>query len=160
MYSQLTEPINILKNWDYRCGENSVATTLAVTWGERILPAIYNTEIDDEEAGSGRQKPKQFAATASAEELLQPLLAAINDLENKFGNWKIPWGDINRFQRISGDINNSFDDSQTKHSRWLCIFHMGNASFLHTAAAYPGHQKTIWRKWQQFYLCWLSLEKK
>ncbi len=45
-YPTLDSAINILKNWDYRCGENSIATTLAITWGEKILPAIVHTELD------------------------------------------------------------------------------------------------------------------
>ncbi len=78
-------PISVLKNWDYRCGENSIATTLAVEWGQKILPAIFRTKIVDDEEADQVEKAKQFAATATPEELLQPLFAAINDLKNKFG---------------------------------------------------------------------------
>ena len=49
---------------------------------------------------------------AKPDELLQPLLTTINDLKTKFGNWQIPWGEINRFQRISSDIDNKFDDNK------------------------------------------------
>jgi len=49
LYAPLIEPINVLKKWDYRCGENSVATTLAVNWGERILRAIYSVNIPEGE---------------------------------------------------------------------------------------------------------------
>jgi len=109
-YSQLIGPINILKKWDYRCGENSVATTLSVNWGERILPNIYSTKILKGEEGDQVTKTKKFAVTASAEELLQSFLSTIKYLENTFGKWNIPWGEINRFQRISGDIENHFND--------------------------------------------------
>jgi len=111
LYSSLIEPINILKKWDYRCGENSIATTLAVTWGERLLPSIYQTKVKVGEEDDQVNKTLRFAATASSQELLEPLLATIKELENKFGNWKIPWGTINRFQRISADIDNHFNDS-------------------------------------------------
>ena len=111
LYAELAEPINILKNWDYRCGENSIATTLAVSWGERLLPAIYKTNVENDEEDDQVNKTKRFAATASPEELLQPLLNTIIDLENKYGKWNISWGTINRFQRISGDIENHFNDS-------------------------------------------------
>jgi acyl-homoserine-lactone acylase len=47
LYTQLIEPINILKAWDYRCSENSIATTLAVEWGERLLPAIGRVKVID-----------------------------------------------------------------------------------------------------------------
>jgi acyl-homoserine lactone acylase PvdQ len=111
LYAVLTEPINILKKWDYRCGQNSVATSLAVSWGEKLLPAIYRTKVNDNEEDDQVNKTRRFAATASSKELLQPLLATIKDLENKFGTRNIPWGKINRFQRISGDIDNHFNDS-------------------------------------------------
>jgi acyl-homoserine lactone acylase PvdQ len=110
LYSQLIEPINILKKWDYRCGENSVATTLAVNWGERILRAIYSTKIPEGEEDDQVTKIEKFAATASSEKLLQPFLLTIKYLENTFGTWNIPWGQINRFQRISGAIENHFND--------------------------------------------------
>jgi acyl-homoserine lactone acylase PvdQ len=109
-YAQLAEPINILKNWDYRCGENSIATILAVSWGERLLPAIFHTKVVDDEEDDQVTKTRQFAATASPRELLQPFLATINYLENNFGTWKIEWGKINRFQRISGDIYQHYND--------------------------------------------------
>ena len=110
LYAQLIEPINILKDWDYRCGENSIATTLAVEWGERLLPAIFNTKVADDEEDDQVTKTKQFAVMAAPQELLQPLKATIKSLENKFGNWKIEWGSINRFQRISGDIDQQYND--------------------------------------------------
>lgn len=110
LYTQLIEPINILKDWDYRCGENSIATTLAVEWGERLLPAIFNTKVADDEEDDQVTKTKQFAVMAAPQELLQPLKATIKSLENKFGNWKIEWGSINRFQRISGDIDQQYND--------------------------------------------------
>jgi len=110
LYSQLIEPINILKKWDYRCGENSVATTLAVNWGERILRSIYNIKILKGEEDDQVTKTEKFAATVSADKLLQPFLSTINYLNNTFGKWNIPWGQINRFQRISGAIENHFND--------------------------------------------------
>ena len=67
--------------------------------------------IDDEEDGVV-EKSKRFAETATPEILLPPLLTTIKDLEKKFGRWQLPWGEINRFQRISNAIDNKFDDSQ------------------------------------------------
>ena len=112
LHNNLYEAISILKKWDYRCGENSIATTLAVEWGQRVLPAIFRTKIIEDEEADQVDKAKYFAANAKPEELLQPLSATINDLNNKYGNWKIEWGEINRFQRISSDIDNKFDDSK------------------------------------------------
>jgi acyl-homoserine lactone acylase PvdQ len=110
MYSLLKEPIAILKKWDYRCGENSIATTIAVNWGEKLLRAIYFTKVPKGSEDDQVTKTQQFAATASSHDLLQPLLRTIQDLQNKFGKWNIEWGKINRYQRISGDIQPVFND--------------------------------------------------
>jgi len=112
LYNRLYEAISVLKNWDFRCGENSIATTLAVEWGQKILPAIFRTRIVEDEEADQVDKAKYFAANAKPEELMQPLLATINDLKNKYGRWQTEWGEINRFQRISSDIDNKFDDSK------------------------------------------------
>ena len=112
LYNKLYEAISIFRSWDFRCGENSIATTLAVEWGQKILPAIFRTKIVEDEEADQVDKAIYFAANAKPEELLQPLVATINDLKNKYGRWQIEWGDINRFQRISSDIDNKFDDSK------------------------------------------------
>ncbi len=106
----LQEPVSILKKWDYHSGENSVATTLAVYWGEKILRPIYFTQVTEADENDQVIKTKKFAATATAQQLLQPLLAAISELKNNFGTWNIEWGKINRYQRITGDIQSKFND--------------------------------------------------
>ena len=110
-YNQIKDAVGILKNWDLHCGENSVATTLAVLWGEKLLPAITQVKLQGANVDIV-DKTNQFASTVSANELLQPLLEVINKLQNDFGKWQIPWGEINRFQRISNDIEYKFDDSK------------------------------------------------
>ncbi len=109
LYNKLLVPIFFLKKWDYRCAENSIATTLAVEWAQKLSSAIQKVYIEEGEADQVLQT-KQFAATATAAELLLPLLAVITELNNKFGNWQIPWGDVNRFQRTSGHINQQYND--------------------------------------------------
>ena len=42
---------------------------------------------------------------------LEALAAASDKLAADFGSWRTPWGDINRFQRITGDIVHPFDDN-------------------------------------------------
>ena len=111
VYRQLIEPITLLKNWDLRCGENSVATTLAIEWGQKISAAINKTSVDKPNADQV-DKINEFAATVHVNEVVPPLLAVINELKEKYGDWKIAWGDINRFQRISSDIDSKFDDSK------------------------------------------------
>ncbi|HEV8434011.1 MAG TPA: penicillin acylase family protein, partial [Thermoanaerobaculia bacterium] len=56
------------------------------------------------------------------------------------GTWKTPWGEINRFQRITDDIEPKFDDAKPSipigftYSRWGSL-----ASF--SARPYPGTKK-------------------
>lgn len=107
VYADLKEAIGILKNWDYRCGENSVAATLAILWGEKLLPLI-----SDVKGIASVEKTKFFAANASVNEIIYPMLSVIKELKSNFGNWQITWGEINRFQRISNNIEYTFDDSQ------------------------------------------------
>jgi acyl-homoserine lactone acylase PvdQ len=110
LYYPLMVPMNILRRWDYRCGENSVATTLAIEWAQHLTAAIQKVYIDAGDADQVQQT-KKFAATASPNELLQPLYTTMNELTKKFGRWDIGWGYINRYQRISGDIDQQYNDA-------------------------------------------------
>ncbi len=108
-FMQLEEPINVLKNWDYHAAEKSVATTLAIEWAELLTPnliKIYINEGEDDQVTA----TKYFAKNASADDLLDPLQKVVTELSDKFGKWQIPWGDINRYQRVSGDIDQQFND--------------------------------------------------
>ncbi|OSZ81444.1 acylase [Chitinophagaceae bacterium IBVUCB2] len=111
LYTVLAEPIQLLKNWDYNSSESSIATTLAIEWAQKLTASIQRIYIDE---GWDDQVTlvKKFAATASAKELLPPLAAVLKELTKKFGTWKMPWGDINRYQRISSDIVQKYKDDQ------------------------------------------------
>jgi acyl-homoserine-lactone acylase len=111
LYSQLIEPIRVLKNWNYYSGENSVATTLAIEWAQKLTASLQRVYIDE---GWDDQVSltKQFATTATKEELLPPLQAVVTELKNKFGHWDISWGEINRYQRVSSDIAQKYQDDQ------------------------------------------------
>ena len=107
LYTQLAEAIAILKNWDYTADENSIATTLAIEWGQRLQTIITQTNGADIV-----QKTRGFAILAGPNTLLEPLLITVKDLKNRYGKWQIAWGEINRFQRISSSIDSKFDDSK------------------------------------------------
>ncbi len=111
MYASLAAPIQLLKQWDYNADENSVATTLAIEWAEKLTAAIRRIYIDE---GWDDQVTlvKKFAATATKEELLPPLLTVVKELKNKFGKWDVAWGEINRYQRISTDIIQKYKDDE------------------------------------------------
>ena len=105
--NDLSKAIDVLKQWDFRTSELSVATTLAIEWGQKILPAIYASPGNDQV-----EKTANFIFDASTKQLLDPMKEVIKELKNKYGKWNIAWGEINRFQRISGDVNLKYDDAE------------------------------------------------
>ncbi|RXM41955.1 acylase [Flavobacterium sp. YO64] len=110
-YIELSEPISILKNWDYYAKENSIATTLAVEWAYKLDPIIQKAYVNEGETDQV-ENTKKFAKNATADQLVPQLQAVVKDLNAKWGTWQIPWGEINRFQRSNGDINLKYDDSK------------------------------------------------
>ncbi|MES2417242.1 MAG: penicillin acylase family protein [Bacteroidota bacterium] len=108
--ASLKDAIALLKNWDYRSGENSVAATLAMEWAPRLSQAIQKVYIDPLEKNQV-ESTKAFAASARPNELLDPLNTTLADLTKRFGHWQLPWGEVNRFQRLTGAINEKYDDT-------------------------------------------------
>ncbi|MDC0160035.1 penicillin acylase family protein [Gemmatimonadales bacterium] len=130
--SQLSEQIETLRDWDYRWDVESVATSLATYWAEdmmqRVAQAAQNASVP---------VATYIAQLATREEHLEALNAATDLLIDEFGDWRTPWGDINRFQRINGDIQQPFSDTEPSipvgfHSgRWGSLASFG-------ARRYPG----------------------
>lgn len=110
MYDLLKAPMDVLRNWDCRAAEHSVATTLAIEWAER-LPARLKKVYVDEGEPSQVDVVRQFAHDASVNDLLLPLTEAVQFLEHTQGSWQIPWGEINRIQRISNTRKPVFSDT-------------------------------------------------
>ncbi len=137
--TQLAEPVAILKQWDFRCSENSVATTLAVDWGRQVMPVIQRMRGDGGDADQV-EKTKKFAATASVLELAVPLLNAMRELEKRFGTWKVSWGEINRYQRLTDDIEEQFDDNQPSLPVGLASSQWGMLA-AYNSHSFPGTNK-------------------
>jgi len=108
---ELIKAMEILKAWDFRCGENSVATTLAVHFGEKVTRLINQTKVPGNERPDLVDKTTAFAKNLP-EDILSIFSMVLKDLEKSYGKWDMPWGEINRFQRISSSINNKFDDNK------------------------------------------------
>ena len=109
LYTELKDPINLLKKWDYYAKENSVATTLAIEWGYKLDPIIRKVYVDEGEMDQV-ENTRNFAKNALPEQLIPQLQMVVNELKIKFGTWQIPWGEINRFQRNSGAIDLVYND--------------------------------------------------
>ncbi len=139
LYGQLVEAVLTLKNWDLHTSENSVATALAIEWGQKLLPKILSSTEDYEDIDQV-ERTERFASSATAKDLLQPLSEAINEMENKYGTWQTAWGSINRFQRISGDIDQQYNDSKPSLPVGFASSAWGQLP-SYTSRYYPGTNK-------------------
>ena len=110
IYKDLIEPIKELKNWDYYAKENSVATTLAIEWAYKLDPILQKVYTNEGELDQ-IENTQIFVKNAKLENLLPQLEIVIKELKEKFGTWQISWGEINRFQRTSGEINMTYSDT-------------------------------------------------
>ena len=45
-------------------------------------------------------------------ERLAVLETAVAELQRDFGSWRTAWGEINRYQRLTGDVVQPFEDSR------------------------------------------------
>jgi acyl-homoserine-lactone acylase len=104
---RLADPIAQLRNWDYRWGVDSVPNTLAVFWAEQLVESIPAAKRP-----ARNQLPEWAAAQVSDADKLAAFSAVIERLERDFGRWNTPWGEINRFQRLTGDIVHPFSDAR------------------------------------------------
>jgi acyl-homoserine-lactone acylase len=104
------DPLLVLKNWDYYSRENSLATMLAIEWANLILPSIRETKVPGNDDPGFVEQTNEFARSAPANSLLKPFSQVIMDMNNKWGRWQVTWGEINRFQRISNDIEQKYND--------------------------------------------------
>jgi acyl-homoserine-lactone acylase len=131
----IAEQIALLRGWDYRWTANSVPTSLAVFWGEEM-----QHRVGGHAQAAGISTEEYVATKAPPEQLLQALAAASDKIKNDFGSWKTPWGEINRFQRLTDDIVHPFSDAAPSipvpftSSTWGSLASFG-------ARAYPGTKK-------------------
>jgi acyl-homoserine-lactone acylase len=99
------EQVEALRGWDRRWGVESVPTSLAVFWGTELLDRVQG-----DARAAGVDAYEYAASRTSSTDRLDALAAASLRLQEDFGDWRTPWGEINRFQRLTGDIRLPFDD--------------------------------------------------
>jgi acyl-homoserine-lactone acylase len=102
----LADQVALLKAWDFQWSAKSEATSLAVFWGE----ALWTTAAPAAKA-KGVNVYDYMADQATPTEKLKALAEASDRLAADFGTWRTPWGQINRFQRLTGDIVQPFNDA-------------------------------------------------
>ena len=133
---RLREPIDTLKNWNLHTKANYVSTALAVHFGSHlvrkaaILEKPWDAYVFD-----------FIAENAPDEMFIESLENALEQMEEDFGSWKTQWGEINRFQRITADIQGRFDDDKPS------IPIPYNSSYWGSLAAYGSRQYPNTKKW-------------
>jgi len=105
--AKVSDEIALLRSWDLRWAATSVPTSLAVFWGDEVQQRVG---VAARQAGVSNDE--YIATRAPAEQLLQSLAAASDKLAADFGTWQTPWGDVNRFQRLTDDIVHPFSDAE------------------------------------------------
>jgi acyl-homoserine-lactone acylase len=101
---RLEAQISALRGWDYRWSEASVPTTLAMFWGEHLWAQVR-------EEGQPPMRPIELIDALPAQRKLEALASVCDQLQRDFGRWAVPWGEVNRFQRLTGDIDHPFSDT-------------------------------------------------
>ena len=110
--AQLAGPISVLRPWNYRWGVQSVPQTLAILWGDALV-RLLNPPAEEPK----NRYMDRLARDTSPEQKLQALRQAVARLNRDFGRWQVPWGEYNRFQRLTAAWSAS---SATPHRafRW------------------------------------------
>ena len=122
----LNEPISLLRSWDRNSSASSVATTLAIEWASRPMGTV-----------SSKEKLNLFAET-------------VRDLEKRYGSWKTPWGDVNRYQRVAE--GEQFDDSKPSLPVGLVYSAWGSLPSF-AARRFPGTNKRYGYSGSSFIAC-------
>ena len=112
--TKLIEPIKTLQSWDMNCDVESVGQTLAIQWGKKIqaLTLTRLPERTTEQRTDIVGLVDNMIAKSTSEEKVKALADAVEELTTDFGRWNMGWGEINRYQRLTGKMDEIFDDSK------------------------------------------------
>jgi acyl-homoserine lactone acylase PvdQ len=132
--AKLAEPVAALRGWDYRWSLESIANSLACLWAEDLRQWTLTQKADDDQTLYDRMN------AAPSAERLRLLSGVIDRMEQDFGGWRTPWGQINRYQRLTGAITQDFTDEGASlpvpfpSARWGSLASFG-------AKPYPGTKR-------------------
>ncbi|SMC00588.1 peptidase S45 penicillin amidase [Hymenobacter roseosalivarius DSM 11622] len=105
------EAIEVLRTWDKKYSKTSVAQTLAIYWAERIQKLARTRALPDQRLDNLTFTALVIEKT-TPQEKVTALAETLDELTRNFGTWKMPWGEVNRFQRLTGQIQEVYDDSK------------------------------------------------
>jgi acyl-homoserine lactone acylase PvdQ len=122
----LEAPIEVLRRWDLETGKDSVAMSLAHFYGTN-----YMDRVTFPEGLSEMERITMLGTSTPPDERLAIFAETIAMMNADFGDWRVPWGEINRFQRLSGAIDLDYDDEAPSlavgmaNSRWGALADFG-----------------------------------
>ncbi|MFN1836273.1 acylase [Balneola sp. MJW-20] len=126
----MAEAVEILRDWDFTTSEESVAMAIAHYYGMNYL------RNGERPQGMGSLERMDYYGTGSPEEeRLEILAMTLEEMNEDFGTWNTPWGEINRFQRLDGAIQPHFNDDQPSlpvglaSGRWGALASYGARSY-------------------------------
>jgi len=136
----LDSAIKQLRTWNHNYSQTSVAQTVAIYWAEK-LQALGRPRLPANQPAPDYLRFVQFVLRSTTpQEKVAALSETLNDLTRDFGTWRTPWGEVNRFQRLTGKIQETYDDQQPSlpvaftSSAWGSLAAYG-------ARSYPGTKK-------------------
>ncbi len=105
----IREPVLLLKSWDKNASISSIATTIATEWTYKLISSqLFNEDIFRGQVGDLEELIKSIPP----QQRLKMLADVMRDLQITYGSWKIPWGEFNRYQRLTGDIKQKYEDNK------------------------------------------------
>jgi len=104
----LSEAIDSLRSWNKNSSASSLATTVATEFGYRFLQRAPRSANPYDATHAVGQLFAALQAT-TPNDRLGILSETLKDLEKRFGSWKTPWGEVNRYQRPA---DGKFDDAK------------------------------------------------
>jgi acyl-homoserine-lactone acylase len=134
-FAELAPAIEVLREWDMKVSAESVAMSLAHFYATR-----YRAQGANPLKLNGMDQINYFGTDSPHSERLQIFAATVANLTTDFGSWDTPWSEINRFQRLSGDIDLPFNDDEASlpiamaSGRWGALASFG-------ARQYPGTKR-------------------
>lgn len=126
LHDKLAGPISLLRDWNYRWRTTSIATTLAVLWGDKLW-----RQVADKAADADESRYDYIAGDVGGNARLQALADVVDRLQDDFGHWGVAWGQVNRYQRVNDRIKPHFDDDEPSlpvpfvSSRWGSLASFG-----------------------------------
>lgn len=102
----LAAPVAALQRWNRHWATGSAATTLAIHWAEALWERTGANPRDRR-----WDLVERVAHSSTDDDRLGALEDAVAQLVRDHGDWSVPWGEVNRWQRTPGGIVATFDDS-------------------------------------------------